>query len=100
MSSPLSKIERVIPILNVKDISVSKAFYINILGFNEEPWGNDHFTSMERDNTNIYLARASDMKTGALVWVGFDGDIFVLYEMLKAKGVTILQPPTNYSWAL
>jgi hypothetical protein len=100
MLSPLSKIERVIPILNVKDISVSKAFYISILGFNEEPWGSGHFTSVERDNMNIYLARSSVVKPSALIWIGFDGDIFALYEMLKEKRVTILQPPTNFSWAL
>jgi hypothetical protein len=33
-------------------------------------------------------------------WIGFDGDIFALYDELKSKGSMISLPPTNFSWAL
>jgi len=94
------RLECVNPILNVKDIAVSKQFYIDILGFKEADWGNDNFTSINRDNTGIYLCKNGQGQPGTLLWVGFDGDIFSLFKELQSKGVTILQPPVRYSWAI
>ncbi len=96
---PIS-IEGIQPILPVKDITVSRAFYVDILGFEEEDWGNDNFTSIKRDNGAIYLCKGAQGNPGTWLWVGFDGDIFSLYNKLKAKGVVIRQPPVNHSWAL
>ena len=42
-------IENIQPILSVKDMTVSRAFYKDILGFEEADWGNDNFTSISRD---------------------------------------------------
>ena len=36
---------------------------------------------------------------GCWLWMGFDGDIFALYEKLRSAGVKIKLPPTNFSWA-
>jgi hypothetical protein len=63
-------------------------------------WGTDFFTSVNRDNSGIYLSKDGQGNPGTWIWVGFDGDIFSLYEQLKSKGVVIRQPPVNYSWAL
>ncbi len=93
-------IENIQPILSVRNMSVSRAFYVDILGFNEAEWGDDNFTSLQRDNCGIYLCKGEQGNAGTWVWVGFDGDIVALYDQLKAKGVTIRQPPTNHSWAL
>ena len=44
------RLEHVTPILNVKDISKSLAFYVDIPGFKNAEWGDDHFTTINRDN--------------------------------------------------
>ena len=94
------RIEGIQPILSVKDMNASRPFYKDILGFEEADWGTDDFTSMNRDNSGIYLCRGGQGNPGTWLWIGFDGDIFQLHDQLKAKGVTIKQPPVNYSWAL
>jgi catechol 2,3-dioxygenase-like lactoylglutathione lyase family enzyme len=94
------RIENIQPILSVKDMAVSRAFYKDILGFDEADWGNDHFTSISRDKSGIYLCKGGQGNAGTWIWIGFDGDIFTLYNELKARGVKIKQPPLNYSWAL
>ena len=94
------QIENITPILSVKDMTISRNFYKNILGFEEADWGTDDFTSISRDKSGIYLCKGAQGNPGTWLWIGFDGDIFQLYNELNAKGVTIRQPPLNYSWAL
>ena len=92
-------IENITPVLNVKDMSRSLAFYVDILGFKKAEWGNENFTSVERDNTALYLCEGGQGNRGTWIWIGFDGDIFSLHQQLISKGVTIQLPPTNFSWA-
>lgn len=94
------RIEGIQPILAVKDMAASRFFYKNILGFTEVDWGNDDFTSFNRDGGGIYVCRDGQGNAGTWIWVGFDGDIYQLYETLKTQGVKIKQPPANYSWAM
>jgi catechol 2,3-dioxygenase-like lactoylglutathione lyase family enzyme len=93
------RVENVTPILNVRDMNRSLAFYADVLGFEKAEWGDDSFTSVNRDNTGLYLCKEGQGMRGTWVWIGFDGDIFQLYEQLQAKGVIIKLPPTNFSWA-
>ena len=93
------RIEHIDPILNVADISKSLAFYVDILGFTNAEWGDTHFTCIQRDHKSIYLCKDGQGMSGTWIWMGFDGDIFELYEKLLAKQVTIKLPPTNFSWA-
>jgi predicted lactoylglutathione lyase len=93
------RVENVTPILNVCDISKSLEFYVDLLGFKNAEWGDDNFTSINRDNTGIYLCKGHQGALGTWIWIGFDGDIFHLHEKLKSKGVKIKHPPTNFSWA-
>jgi predicted lactoylglutathione lyase len=99
-TASIRKIERIDPILCVRDIPSSVAFYREALGFTEAEWGDENFTSVGKDNCSIYLCRNSQGNAGTWVWIGFDGDIFELHDRLIGKGVKILQPPINYSWAL
>jgi catechol 2,3-dioxygenase-like lactoylglutathione lyase family enzyme len=92
-------IENVSVILCVKDMTESVAFYVDILGFRNADWGDKNFTSINRDKTGLYLSQGGQGQFGTWVWIGFDGNIFELYESLKQKGVTIKMPPTNFSWA-
>ena len=94
------RLEGIQAILSVKDMKASRAFYVDILGFKEADWGGEDFTSVNRDNTGIYLCKGGQGHPGTWIWIGFDGDIFKLYETLKGKGVTIKLPPGNYSWAM
>ncbi|HWY33845.1 MAG TPA: VOC family protein [Nitrosopumilaceae archaeon] len=93
------RLENVSPILYVKDMSRSLAFYVEILGFKNAEWGNEYFTSINRDSKGLYLCKGGQGLPGTWVWIGFDGDLFALHLKLKLKGVTIKLPPTNFSWA-
>ena len=94
------RIENITPILSVKDMTTSRAFYIDMLGFEESDWGDDTFTCFSKDHCEFYLCKGNQGNPGTWLWVGFDGDIFSLYEELKSKGVTISRPPTNFPYAL
>ena len=93
------RLEGIQPILNVKSIAASKKFYVDILGFSEDTWGDENFTSIRRDNCGIYLCRGYQGQPGTWLWVGFDGDLNSLYELLRSQNVQIRMPPTNFSWA-
>ena len=93
------RLECITPILYVKDMSVSLAFYVGLLGFKNAEWGDENFTSINRDNTGLYLCKGAQGNPGTWLWMGFDGDISVLYQTLVSKGIKIKLPPTNFSWA-
>ena len=93
------RIENITPILYVKDMSRSLAFYVDILGFKNAEWGNDNFTSVGQDNSSLYLCKSGQGQPGTWIWIGFDGDIFSLHQQFISKGVNIKLPPTNFSWA-
>jgi hypothetical protein len=50
-----TKFENSAPILRVADMSVSVRYYVEVLGFKNADWGNDDFTSVNRDHAGIYL---------------------------------------------
>jgi len=93
------RLENIQPILSVNDMALSREFYVNKLGFKEAEWGDDHFTSMSRDNCGIYLCRGEQGNPGTWIWIGFDGDIYLLHDELRSRGVKIRQAPVNHSWA-
>ena len=93
------RIENIAPILSVKNMARSVAFYVDILGFQNAPWGDEIFTMVSRDNTGIYLSNDAQGSSGTWVWLGFDGDIHALHQKLKAANVPIKLPPTNFYWA-
>lgn len=94
------RIEGIQPILNVSDMKQSLHFYCDILGFSVAEWGMDDFTSVNKDGGGIYLCKGAQGQAGTWVWVGFDGDMNVFYRYLLDRGVAVLHPPVNYSWAL
>jgi predicted enzyme related to lactoylglutathione lyase len=74
-------------------------YYIDMLGFTNAPWGNEFFTSVNRDRAGIYLCKGAQGHTGAWAWVGVE-NAAKLYEELKPKGAKIHHAPRNYPWAL
>jgi predicted enzyme related to lactoylglutathione lyase len=87
------------PILRVENMEASLRFYCGVLGFANASWGSEEFTSVNRDRAGIYLCRGGQGRGGAWIWLGVN-DVEVIYEDLKARGVPIRMPPTNYPWAL
>jgi predicted enzyme related to lactoylglutathione lyase len=86
------------PILSVSDMGRSVRYYVDVLGFTNAPWGNDAFTSVNRDGAGIYLCRDHQGQPGTWVWVGVE-DVAALYEEYLASGAAIRAAPVNYLWA-
>lgn len=61
--------------------------------------GYERIHAVSSGNSGIYLCRSAQGYGGAWVWVGTD-DVRALHDGLKAHGVKIILPPTNYPWAL
>jgi predicted enzyme related to lactoylglutathione lyase len=100
MSCPISvRFEGAQPILRVENMETSLRFYVDQLGFKNAPWGDDNFTSVNRDRAGIYLCRGGQGRGGAWVWVGVE-DAEKLHDELKARAVPIRMPPTTYPWAM
>lgn len=87
------------PILRVENMQASVRFYVDQLGFTNASWGNDDFTSVNRDRAGIYLCRGAQGRGAAWVWIGVE-DAQRLHDEWKARGVAICMAPTNYAWAL
>jgi catechol 2,3-dioxygenase-like lactoylglutathione lyase family enzyme len=94
-------IECVIPILKVRDVDASLAFYHTLLGFTLDwRYDKDGFTiaGISRDGSAIYLTNGEQGNAGTWLWIGVD-DLQTLYDALKAKPIEIVLPPTNFPWA-
>jgi len=87
------------PILRVEDMKNALSFYVDKLGFQNASWGNDDFTSVNRDRAGIYLCRGGQGRGGAWVWIGVQ-DAAKLHDELVPLGVAMRMPLTNFSWAL
>ena len=87
------------PILRVENMQAALRFYLEALGFKNARWGNDNFTCVSRDQAHIYLCQGDQGRGAAWVWIGVE-DAEKLHEELKARGVPVRMPPTNYPWAL
>ena len=87
------------PILRVENMQTALQFYVNKLGFKNVSWGDDKFTSVSRDRAGLFLCVGGQGRGAAWVWIGVE-DAEKLHEELKAKGVPIRMPPTNFPWAL
>ena len=87
------------PILRVENMEASLRFYVGVLGFANASWGNQDFTSVNRRRSgDIPLPRRTGTRRClGLAWGrGRRGHL----PDLKACGVPIRMPPTNFSWAV
>ena len=94
------KVECITPILRVNNLAASLRFYVDVLGFKVN-WGGEHestFASVSRDGRSIMLAQGEQGHPGTWLWIGVE-DIEPLFADLIAKGVKIVEKPTNYPWA-
>lgn len=89
------------PILNVKNLRDSQAYFRDVLGFKVD-W--DHgdpatFGSVSRGDAVLFQCEACPHPAGALTMV-FARDVDALYEELNGKGAIITMPPTDMPWGL
>ncbi len=88
------------PILAVRNMAAAVRYYADVLGFDNATWGDDTFTSVNRDRAGIYLCAGEYQgRPGPWVFVGVE-DAELLYEELKASGARLRHAPRNYPWAL
>lgn len=90
--------EGVSPIFAVRNIRVSLAYYVDVLGFKIDWGGDTKFASVSRGRCHIMLCEGDQGHPGGWVWVGV-GDAGLLFEEYKASGAKIRHRPTNYEWA-
>ena len=91
-------VECTVPILPVRNLRESITFFTERLGFQLD-WGDATSTvcSVSRDGKPIMLRESSGNFAPAWVWIGLEDDS--LFWELKDRGVEVLQPPKNHSWA-
>ena len=87
------------PILRVEDMKRALDFYVGKLEFQNANWGDESFTYVTRNQALIYLCQGDQGRGGAWVWVGVE-DAKKLHDQLTARGVKIVMPLKNRSWAL
>lgn len=92
-------IERVIPVLTVKNLKKSRDFYKSILRFKIE-WGGDEedtICSVARDGQSIMLSENQNGKEKGCIWIGLEDDS--LFKVCKDKGVKVVLEPRSMPWA-
>jgi catechol 2,3-dioxygenase-like lactoylglutathione lyase family enzyme len=94
-----TRFESIDPILRVEDMSVAVRYYVDVLGFEAAPWGDENFTHVGRDGRGIYLCRGGQGHRGAWVWIGVE-DVRPLFETYKGRGAIVRREPVRESWAL
>ena len=90
-------VERINPSIDVRDLSASVQYYVEVLGFElnvETP----ALAIVESNGHQIHLRQGGPDSAAARVWIGVE-DIAALYEQYRARGVKFAQEPANYSWA-
>lgn len=99
MNTSPRKIECTIPILPVRELPRSIAFYTGQLGFKID-WGGEEgscLCSVSRDGCAIMLSQRATIAEPAWVWIGCENES--LMETWRSNGVKVHQEPRNFSWA-
>jgi uncharacterized glyoxalase superfamily protein PhnB len=92
---PQRQIENTIPVLAVRELGRSIAFFKDVLGFEVE-WNAGSICSVARDGCSIML-QVQDHAHPSSVWVGLDGD--ALFSQIQASNAKIVQLPSRKPWA-
>lgn len=96
-----NRFESAVPILNVKSVPASIAYYVDKLGFTKEwDWGSPPtFACVFRDSVRIFFCQGGQGAPGT--WISmFVHDVDALYEDYARSGAVIRQAPTNFPWGL
>jgi predicted lactoylglutathione lyase len=86
------------PILAVRDLAASTAYYTGVLGF-EVNWQQPGIlASVSRDRCTIFLCEGDQGHSGTWLWIGVS-DVEALFREYVSNGATVRHKPTNYQWA-
>lgn len=97
--SPATRVERIVPILRVRSLTASLAWYVGVLGFREHWHEPGVMASVVRDTGELMLCEGTQGSRGAWVWIGVD-DATRVHAECVARGAEVRLPPTNFRWAL
>jgi len=96
-----NRFEHAVPILDVRNVPASIAYYVDKLGFEKKwDWGNPPgFGCVGRDQIEIFLCQDGQGSPGTWMSI-FVQDIDALYQDYKQRGAIIREPPTDYPWGV
>src|SRR5215831_18768771 len=98
MPNPSAQVECTIPVLPVRDLDRTIAFYTEILGFKIDWIGEQKIAaSVSRNGRPIMFLKHANWPGPAWVWIGLEDDS--LFETFRAAGAKVHQEPTNQTWA-
>ena len=94
-------VQHVVPILNVRDVAASLAYYVDVLGFQLSwAWGEPPtYGGVVSGRAEIQFCQDGQGSAGTWVAVWVD-DVDGLYEVLRDREVDIRQPPTTFEWGV
>lgn len=92
-----TRVERINPYIDVKNISNSVKYDVDILGF-ELYFQSPDFGIIERNGHQIHLTKSKGKIEPGRIWIGVE-ELESLFEQYRKNGAKITQNPTNYSWA-
>lgn len=96
-----NRFESAVPILNVRNVPASIAYYVEKLGFVKEwDWGSPpSFGCVARDDVRLFLCEGAQGAPG--MWISiFIHDVDALHRDYVRRGAIIRQPPTNFPWGV
>jgi len=88
-----------VPVLRVKDVDASIAYYVNALGFELRWRANEGFACVARDQCSIFLTNDNQSQPRMWIWIGAR-DVRALHGQYVTSGAKIRNPPNNFEWAL
>lgn len=91
-----AQIECLYPILDVKNIQASLAYYTKTLGFKED-WSAGTLAQVSREKYGIMLNQCAQVQPQE-IWIGVEA-LEPFYEEYVKSGAIIHQEPINHSWA-
>ena len=86
----------IIPILRVRDLNESVAYYVNVLGFTHD-WTDGTVASVHRDRASAMLCEGDQGQPGTWLWISVS-DVDALYAEFEQRGGRLRHPPTDYPW--
>jgi catechol 2,3-dioxygenase-like lactoylglutathione lyase family enzyme len=96
-----AELSRAIPILNVRSLRASLAYYRDVLGFKVE-WEHGEppdFGSVSRGDTTIFMCEGCQGNPGTWMMV-FSRDVNALHEEFTARKALVRMPPKDMPWRL
>ena len=93
-------------VLAVRDLAISTRYYIDVLGFHEDPIHGAGWSFLSRDCFRVMLGECRDERPASelgnhsyFVYWNVEG-VDDLYREFMAKGAIISSRPTNKPWGL